>query len=137
MGAEVELNQSLAAVGSNPNDASARAHVEQAVNALKAWVTPSNATPELAKQLARGNEVLGKREQAVKWATAAHEKLPNSAPAPENLRGVASPLNEQPNLASTVSDRLPVTGGLGNRERVVDPLSVALPNQSNEQHQPQ
>ena len=59
------------------------AFVEQAVNALEARITPSNATPEVTKQLAHGNEVLGKTEQALKWATAAHEKSPEWAKAQE------------------------------------------------------
>jgi hypothetical protein len=124
LGAKFELNQSLAAVENNPNDPSARARVEQAVNALEARVTPSNASPELAKQIARGNEVLGKTEQALKWATAAHKKSPESAKTREmfnrvqvqkltptdvnkpvspqeqsNLNAAVSQLKQQPNLA--------------------------------------
>src|SRR6266404_2404014 len=81
MGAEIELNQSLAALENNPNDPSAKARLEQAVNTLEARVTPNNATPALAKQLARGNEVLGNTKQALKWKTAANEKSLESAKA--------------------------------------------------------
>jgi Tfp pilus assembly protein PilF len=124
LGAEFELNQSLAAIESNPDDPSARARVEQAVNALEARVTPSNSSAKLAKQLARGNEVLGRTEQALRWATAAQEKSPNSAKAREifdrvqvqkltptdlnkpvspqeqsDLNAAVSRLKQQPNLA--------------------------------------
>jgi tetratricopeptide (TPR) repeat protein len=83
MGAKVELNQSLAAVEKNPNDANATARVEHATLTLEALTTPNTATAGLAEQIARGNEVLGKTNQALKWATAALEKSPNSAKARE------------------------------------------------------
>jgi len=98
MGAEVELNQSLAALENNPSDPSAKARLEQAVNTLEARVTPNNASPELAKQLARRNEVLGNTKQALKWKTAANEKSLESAKA-----RVKPNLKVDPNLKARVT----------------------------------
>jgi hypothetical protein len=80
------------------NDPSVKARVEQAVNELKARVTPNNATPALAKQLARGNEVLGNTKQALKWKTAANEKSLESAKAQ-----VKPNLKVDPNLKARVT----------------------------------
>lgn len=114
-GAEVELGASLEANEKNPNDPATQLQVKKALDQFKS-LKPANASPQLAEQIARGNEILGKTDLAVTWAQAATKKDPSSAKArellhrlqvqkltPESLVRPVTP-QEASNLTSAISE---------------------------------
>jgi len=82
-GAEVDLKETLALVGKNPGDKGAQQRLGQALAKMERLVTTNNSTAVVAEQIARGNEVLGRTDQAYDWAGAALHKSPDSKTAKE------------------------------------------------------
>jgi len=114
-GAEVNLGDLIEERENNPDNPEIKTRLEKALvrcNSMK----PASASPQLAVQVARGNEILHNTDLALNWAQAAVKKDPGSAQARELVRRLqlkqATPANaddsvspqEVSKLTSAVSD---------------------------------
>ncbi|MBA3831278.1 MAG: hypothetical protein H0X34_05215 [Chthoniobacterales bacterium] len=126
-GAEVDLGELLQEHENNPTDPAIQKQLKQALvryNALK----PSSASPQLAEQVARGNEILHQTDQALKWAEVAAKKDPSSIQAQELVQRLQV---KQLTPASTGEAVSPQTAS-----RLTNAISVLTqqPNLSAESH---
>src|SRR5262249_18139475 len=75
------VNAQAAALEVNPDDAAAKKELENALNSLEANMNTNTAPANVAETIAHGNLVLGNHATAIKWASVAVAKDPNSATA--------------------------------------------------------
>jgi tetratricopeptide (TPR) repeat protein len=84
-GAEIDLGELIEQQEKNPGDPAIKMRLEKALvryNSIK----PASVSPQLAEQVARGNEILNKNTLALNWAEVAAEKDPGSTQARELVR---------------------------------------------------
>ncbi len=65
----------------NPDDPTIKEELRADLDKLEANVTTNTASAEVAETIARGHEALGNSERAIKWASTALAKAPNSQTA--------------------------------------------------------
>ena len=84
-GAEVNLGQLIEEQEKNPNNPETKARLEKELVRYNS-MQPSSASPQLAEQVARANEILNKNTLALNWAQAAAKKDPSSTQTRELVR---------------------------------------------------
>lgn len=106
-GAEVDLKSSLDFANQHPGDTTVTNQLAQSVDQMESLITTNGSTAAVAEQIARGNEILGRTDQAIQWAGAALNKSPGSTTAQELLARVQIQKLIPPNLTKVTPEARP------------------------------